>query len=532
MEISGPVIEPVQLQVVSRRLWDQLPEGTAQICIEDIDEVGDVDKALGDFYADIVKNVSSDTHERERAIRNWFGSELISSSGLRGQVMEDAQRSRGLSNTAIRKFEDAHLVRAEERRGVTWFELAHDRLVDPIRGNNSTWFEAHLVFLQRQAAEWEKLDRPDDVLLRGEALRQGQAWAETHPEEMEAVDQHYLEASQLLAAEEERRRKEQAQRLEYERQRAEEQAHSAARFRRLAIGTALVAAIALLMMSLALLFFQEANRQKTTSQANAIVAETARGEAIEQKGTAQANAAVAATARVEADLQKATAVFNAGIAHNRDLASQALSQLGIRQDRALLFGLETAYGANTSSIKDILFKVLQYSPHLEKILYGHSKSVFSVAFSPDGKTLASGSEDNTIRLWDVTDMKNVKPILDPLKGHSDIVTSLAFSPDGKTLASGSKDKTIRLWDVASGQPVGDPLKGHTEWVYSVAFSPDGKTLASGSYDKTIRLFDLDFQSWLVRACRIVGRNFTMSEWTTYFPGEDYRQTCQEYPRGP
>ncbi len=133
----------------------------------------------------------------------------------------------------------------------------------------------------------------------------------------------------------------------------------------------------------------------------------------------------------------------------------------------------------------------------KKTLNGHTDRVYSVAFSTDGKTLASGSDDNTIRLWNV-DTGETQRILTAHagefegldNGHSSVegVKSIAFSPDGKTLASGGGDNVIHLWDIGTGKRK-MTLVGHTHWVFSLAFSPDGKTLASGSVDSDIRLWD-------------------------------------------
>ncbi|KAF5854759.1 hypothetical protein ETB97_011894 [Aspergillus alliaceus] len=117
-------------------------------------------------------------------------------------------------------------------------------------------------------------------------------------------------------------------------------------------------------------------------------------------------------------------------------------------------------------------------------LESHSRWVQSVAFSPNGQLLASGSGDETIKLWDpmTGDLHHT------LECHSGFVHSVAFSPNGQLLASGSNDQTIKLWDPMTGD-LRHTLKGHFHWVWSVAFSPNGQLLASGSSDETIKLWD-------------------------------------------
>lgn len=162
----------------------------------------------------------------------------------------------------------------------------------------------------------------------------------------------------------------------------------------------------------------------------------------------------------------------------------------------LLLAVEAIKNVDTPQTRFELLANMQFDPYVSSIK-AHTDIVTAVAFSPDGKILASASDDLSILLWNPATMEQLGP---PLLGHqldpeedgwffTGQITSLAFSPDGQILASAGRDKTIRLWDLSNGEQIGEPLIGHTDWVSSVAFSPDGKYLASAGWDAIINLWN-------------------------------------------
>lgn len=139
-------------------------------------------------------------------------------------------------------------------------------------------------------------------------------------------------------------------------------------------------------------------------------------------------------------------------------------------------------------ISNPLFLIASFpsSSYLQRTLSGHSNSVASVAYNPDGQILASGSYDNTIKLWNLTKNKEIRTF----KGHSAWVAAVAITPNNKSLVSGSYDNTIKLWNLVNGEQI-RTFKGHSDSIETLLVTKDGKTIISGSFDSTIKMWNLE-----------------------------------------
>lgn len=374
--------------------------------------------------------------------------------------------------------------------------------------------------LTEDAAEWERTARDVNYLYRGGRLAQAREWAATPDANLNELEQAFLDAGLAQQQDE----------LAAAKAAAAREAEAARKLRQRAVFLRGALVMAAVLAIVSFLLFGQSSRNANQAQAestrafeNLAQANIQSTRAFNNEGTAVAEAATAEAAKAlaianeetaqaqatRADENFATAVYNEQLAATREAEANdqrqkalvqslaALSAMTYERDKnpelALLLGIEAAQlnessqaGAN-SLVDNSLRSIMQEYAYHPIVLVGHEDTVYSVAFTPDGQTLASGSADGTIRLWNIDNPTN-EPVV--IAGQESGVYSLAFSPDGRSLASGSANGTIQLWDMdnLSVSPVS--LAGHAGSVYSVSFAPHGQTLASGSEDGTIRLWDM------------------------------------------
>jgi competence ComEA-like helix-hairpin-helix protein len=226
-----------------------------------------------------------------------------------------------------------------------------------------------------------------------------------------------------------------------------------------------------LLLIAVIVFGRQSGINAELAQRNEEIANTAQAastRALQQEATAQANAQ---------DAQRQATISRAG-----EIAAQSVSIRNSQFDLSLLLSIEAFRTADTPQTKSVLLENTQTNQQLLHYFHGNTFPVATVAFSPDGKMLASAGTD--ILLWN---METYQVIGKPLAGHTAGVLSVVFSADGKILVSSSADKTVILWNVATGQPI-RRLNINVS-TYAVAFSPDGKMLA-GSSDGAIYLWNV------------------------------------------
>jgi WD40 repeat protein len=467
VEQAGLYVEPVQLQVVCLRLWREWLARRAPdsftIDVGDLGAVDNVGDALRAYYDERVAqaaaaNASSPPKRAasERGIREWFDRRLITREGIRGQVLQGYQATEGLANDVIRMLVDAYLVRSERRGGRTWYELAHDRLIGPVRASNEAWAREHLVPAQVQATLWDEQGRPDELALRGEKLREAEAWAARPGVVVTEVERLFIARGRELAAAEERERR--RTRL----------------IRNLGIGAMILGVVALGLAALATVARNEAAaRQLAAQSAQLLTASPPQALLLAREAAAQ-TAPLAPLPEALSALQEALADTGGAplSAGQEPLAAVALAPDGGR----------LAAAGDDSVVRVWRTDDLAVAPLL---LRGHTDTVTALAFSPDGRLLASASDDATARVWDLS-----RPEDPAVLGGEAGVTALAFAPDGALLATGAGDGAVQLWPTADLGAAPARLAGHEDVINTLVFSADGRRLASASDDATARIWDV------------------------------------------
>ncbi|MGH8906810.1 MAG: hypothetical protein ACRD0K_09915 [Egibacteraceae bacterium] len=528
VEALGPHVEPMQLQVVCERLWERLGADAVRITEADVEEVGDVDSALAGYYAGKVETVALQTGVNERTVRDWFQQVLITEQGVRVPALTGPLDGETGDEQVLWQLENAHLVRVEARGGARWFELAHDRLIGPVRTSNAEWRVAHLQPFQRQAPLWQREFQPDHLLLAGDALAEADRWVARHPGRIEPLERRFLAASHV-------------------RQRR-------ARSRWLRIVASIVATVLTVLAAAA--FYVATSRSYSLAYESMAMLEADPARALQmaleavrwpprtpQAQRALTNALAASHVRAILSLgQDSPAVTRADVSPDGQLVV-TVSDDGIARTWSATTGvLMTSFGAQVSMARfsprgsrvvtasmDGTARVWDVVTGSELwVLGGHVNGVVSAQWSPDGSRIVTAGLDNTVRVWDAGTGGGLAQLIWPqgavstavfAEGEHVVAAAEASGPaylwewraasSSPMLLTGSAPvpspdgryfltvvgQALRVWDARGGTIT--QLSGHEARVTAAGFSPDGAHIVSGSEDGRVRIWEVATGATLV-----------------------------------
>jgi WD40 repeat protein len=487
---TGPYVEPLQLQVAGRKLWEQLPAGQSVIEEAQIAAFGDVGAALAEYYAGEVGKAAAGDERAERAVREWCGNKLIAPGSIRGQVVRGEGRTGGLENDLVAHLVESHLVRGEQRLGATWYELAHDRLIQPVQQSNTAWFRDHLSPLQKTAALWRD-QHQDGLLFVGRELAEAQAWAAKNNAVLEDFEREFLQASEAL-------------------QRANDQKRRNARLLKITALAASVFGVAAIV-----LWVVAGHEARTAKQT--LAASAAAGVPVtlaRENGHAEAIAALVYALRTDPDSFDARARITSLLTTQswwlptaridfgtKKWLSYALSRNGRTLAVGELGGVtlwDVSQGRQLSTIALSSVPDPQPGPSL-------GDEPRQLQFSPDGNYLMilraadkRGTND-ALQIWDLATQRPLAAFhangslwsgQNPGPGPTPHIAMSLFSPDSKLVASvedqaidssiggvagTTHSSLVSLWNPQTGQLVGQPTPVEGR-VVALDFSPDSSRL--------------------------------------------------------
>lgn len=423
----GQFVEPVQLQVVCYQLWENLRgRPAAEITHRDLAELGNVDTALAQFYEQALAKVMAETGESEIDLREWFAHKLITEAGTRGSVYRGADKSEGISTRAADLLVNGFLLRTESRAGGAWYELVHDRFVEPILQSNQAWRLRQPLLQMAQA--WVLSGKSPSKLLEGQQLSDALAsnWRGLGP-----LVEEFLQAGQTAWAAKE---------------------------------TALQAE-------------KEAQRQRELEQARALA------EAERQRAEAQAKAArrllwIAAALGV-------ALLMMLGLGGALWWGVTQQQEVAISHDSiTTLLALDGRYYISVDPNGNAIKLIDTSTQNLIFTLAGHTNPVSKISLSPQTTYLVSTDTGGLAIVWN---LRTGQPIA-RLTGHRGTIRYAVFSHDERLLATGGDDGTTRVWDTATWQQRFS-LPSDSGSIISVAFWSDDSVLVTATTGGAYTIWD-------------------------------------------
>ena len=459
----GLYVEPVQLQVVCQSIWDALTPDETIITKDHLEKYGDVSEALSKFYKRSIRNVASETGVKEEALRRWFADVLITPEGTRAPVNRGQEHTGGMPNNAVDKLEAVRLIKGEWKGAtVRWYELAHDRFVEPIRKSNEKWLgdqsrgEQVRLRLEAKASKW----KPGGSLLDADELIEAKRLVEANG------------ASTSLRA-------------LVDASRASSQRKRIRLFKLVGVGSAVAALIFLLVAVYALTQRRAARSAENTAR----VAEAqAKSRLLAIKGrmllddNPELSVLLAKAARDLSDSRDARDVIRRG------LLSLSRVDASLRHDGAKVSNAEFSPDNRLILTRtgDGNVRLWDEKTRTQVKQIGADAEINRAKFSPDGKFIVTAEKSNLARVWEAS----TGTFLRELRNHTAAVNAVAFSPDGKYIGTASDDNTACVWSAATGELIAD-LRGHSGKVVEITFSPDGVHLATEATDETGMIWNLD-----------------------------------------